>query len=191
MTIFIVFLPAILGAVRAIISFLISLGPVISWFIAFMPRVWSALIWFGGFAGRVGGFLLSFKGFLVLFVGYVVSSFFGWGDEFTAFFVDVVYFVCDLFFDFFFHEEDGLVWYIFDCGISFGIWFQTHTSLLDVFVEPVSRYNGAIAASMELIGRMNQFIPIVEAGFLFGLFITFILFFLGVKLFLKLIPGMG
>ena len=83
------------------------------------------------------------------------------------------------------------MWYILDYGIYFGNWFRKHSDLKDAVFEPPSRYADAIEWAVTWIGRMNQFFPIMEAGYMIGLFIVFILFFLGAKLVLKLIPGIG
>jgi len=42
-----------------------------------------------------------------------------------------------------------------------------------------------------LIGIVDKFFPVVEAGILLGLFLGFLFLFLMIKLILKLIPGIG
>ena len=102
MPIFILFLPAIAGAVTAIISWLVRLGPVVSWLIRYLSACWPAIAWFLLFCGRVAGFIFSFKGFLVLVAAWVVASLCGWGDQFTEFIVGLISFVGTILFNFFF-----------------------------------------------------------------------------------------
>ena len=194
MIIFIALIPQIWGILRGvqfIVRFIPGLMTALRWVGGFVTKFWPSVAFFGVFCIRSVGFLLSFKGFLVLVSIWVVSQLLGWGDEFTGFIVEMVSYVLGFLFDFLFEEESGLIWSIAGFLIEKGTWFLGHSDFVNTWTEPFSRYSGAINSSKEIVGRLNQFFPIVEAGILIGFFSVFIIFFLGIKFILKLIPGMG
>jgi len=77
-------------------------------------------------------------------------------------------------FDFFFHEEKGLVWWLCDYLISLArdavTWFPDLNAVLQ-------QYQAEAGTFQTVIGRMNQFFPITES---LALVVTFMGVFLAV-----------
>jgi hypothetical protein len=91
----------------------------------------------------------------------------------------------------FFDADYGLVWWVIDTMFSYGEWFLLQ--LVDVLGMQglLSQYSGVITEVMALCSMFDAFFPLHESVELFGIFISFLVFFLTVKLILKLIPTIG
>jgi len=94
------------------------------------------------------------------------------------------YYLYDLFLG-----EDGFVWYILDFGIWAGKWFVDN--VFPDLSQVVVQYEGSFDTTIGLVSRLDMFFPITEFFVLFGTFFAFVFFYLGAKLILKLVPGIG
>jgi hypothetical protein len=112
-------------------------------------------------------------------------------DTVTKFFWDVVDYCIGMVWDFgyyiydFFLGEKGVIWYGVDAAWD---WFLKLFPDLNLITE---NYSETFFFTMQLVGRLNNFFPLVEASTLFGIFLIFIFFFLASKAILKLIPTIG
>ena len=84
----------------------------------------------------------------------------------------------------------GLLWAIVGFGISMGnMLVLALPDIGDILSQ--QEYITSITLVMNLVGRMNQFFPVVEAFVLLSIYLYFMMTFLVVKLILKLIPTIG
>lgn len=103
-------------------------------------------------------------------------------------FADLVWAVGEFLYDLFFGEE-GFVWMIFDYGLY---WIEHGMAyMLEYIVDVFGWYGPEVEFSMQLIGRLNHFVPVVESGLLLTFYMAFLMVFIIVKWVLKLIPGLG
>jgi hypothetical protein len=94
-------------------------------------------------------------------------------------------------YNFFFHEDYGLVWWCFTEVCDFIEWCNelvSFTGLVESFLEP---YEDEITSSMELVSGLNAFFPIEETIILLGTYLSFVGIVLTCRLALKCIPGAG
>lgn len=104
---------------------------------------------------------------------------------------DKVCYCCDSIIWYFLNRDEnepGLLWWF--CGqlLDLGKWF--FEQLPDI-TATVGSYSYAFSITMDLIGKLNNFLPVLEATMLFGTFLTFITLFLSIKLVMKLLPWIG
>ena len=84
--------------------------------------------------------------------------------------------------------EEGFVWKFFTQALEAALSLKESVpSLKDMALE----HQDSIGFTMRLVGRLNQFFPVMEFAVLFGIFFLFLCVYILVKWILKLIPGMG
>jgi hypothetical protein len=91
----------------------------------------------------------------------------------------------------FFDENYGLVWWLVELFLSFGEWFLLQLIETLGMRNLLSRYSNEITETMELCSKIDAFVPLYESVELLGIFLVFLMFFLFVKMILKLIPCIG
>jgi hypothetical protein len=101
--------------------------------------------------------------------------------------VAIINFIWSIFFD----ENNGVVWWLIDTFFSYGEWFLLQLVNILGMENLLSRYSGVIIEVMTLCSKLDAFLPLHESVELFGIFLSFLVIFLSVKLILKLIPGIG
>jgi len=143
---------------------------------------------------------------IVDFWNVLVDTFYGWVEGLWDLVAWVVYSVIDYFwavvdyclqmawdFGYYLYDlflgEEGFVWYIFDFGIWAGNWFVEN--VMPDLSQVMSQYGGSFDTTIGLVSRLDDFFPVTEFFVLFGIYWTFIFVYLGCKLILKLIPGVG
>jgi hypothetical protein len=91
-------------------------------------------------------------------------------------------------FNFFFHSEDGVVWWFMDwlAGLM-----SSFLGECPDFSQSIEMYLNSSNTVMRLIGPLNLFFPIEETAYIFTVFSTFMIFYLIRKLLLKIIPTVG
>ena len=177
------FLPAIgsvFKGVAWIVGFLPRLGAIGQWIMRIMPWFHKAFQW-----------VFSSKGAFAFIVVWIGTWFVGLGDQFTEMVVWLLTEVGKILFEFIFEDEDSFLWWVFGQGLDFFAWFVDKSGLDTLLENLYSQHGAAIDFSMELIGRMNQFFPVVETGALMAVYTVFMVFFLIFKFVLKLISGIG
>jgi len=103
-------------------------------------------------------------------------------DIFVSFFMYV--------YNFFFHEETGLVWVVLREFLDF--MFAAIDKSLGAVIRPlIVQYGPVIKTVGEKVGELNVFFPVVEAGQLLGIFLVFLVVVLTIRILLKIIPGAG
>jgi hypothetical protein len=104
---------------------------------------------------------------------------------------DIVVSIISFFWSLLFDENDGIVWWFIDLFFSYGEWFLLQLVNVLGMENILSRYSGVITAVMAQCSKMDAFFPLHESVELLGVFLSFLVIFLAVKLILKLIPSIG
>jgi len=99
---------------------------------------------------------------------------------------DWIIYVAKAIYNFFLDEEKGIVWKTVDTLLEWGEWFIEQLPDLSF-----GEYSSTISTVMELVSKLDKFVPLSEAITLLGIFLAFVAIFLVVKLILKLIPTIG
>jgi len=187
---FLAVLPVVGGIIVGVKWIAITALP---WLIRFFAQsFWPSIVWFGRAIFGLFSYFSARNVFIVGMASWGIAALLGWGDEYINFVTELIGTVGNLFYDFLFDGEEGFVWDVCMWGVDLGCWIWDQLeSVHDVFGEPFTKYGGAVSWAVGWISKLNQFFPIVEAGYLFGLFLSFIFFFLIGKTILKLIPGIG
>ena len=111
----------------------------------------------------------------------IIESIFTWIWETIVYCGQVIW-------DFFFHEESGLVWSFVGFVGDLAGWFLEQLPDISGILDD---YSSSFSVTMSLVSKCDNFFPLTESIVLFGIFIVFLLVFLGAKLILKLIPTVG
>lgn len=101
---------------------------------------------------------------------------------------DIIVYCGQVLWDFFFHEEDGLLWTVCGWVAEWGEWFVEQFPDVVQYIEP---FHDSASQTMTLIGKLNTFFPIVETIIFIGVFIVYVMLYIGVKFILKLVPTIG
>jgi hypothetical protein len=104
---------------------------------------------------------------------------------------DIVLYIIDVIWLFFFDENNGIVWWIIDLMFSYGELFLLQ--LVEVFgmEDLLSEYSEVISETMMICSEIDRFVPLHESLELFFIFLSFLTILLTIKMILKLIPGIG
>jgi len=199
MILFIPILHGILNGIGWIVGFFRFIGPWLTNFLQItVPGVLTYLFRLGPLFSRLwqmGGMVLRFcfswKGFLSYLGVWFVGNLFGFGKQFADFHGWLASSIGKALYEFFFDGERGICWDICMGLLWIGEVVVGGFEGLGLREQSFGAYGDSISWAMALIGRMNSFFPIVEAGVLLSLFLTFVFFFLMVKGIAKLIPTIG
>jgi hypothetical protein len=117
-----------------------------------------------------------------------------WFSQTLDFIWGMVSYCINLVWDFFeylyelFLGEDGFVWYIFDYMF---FWFESAVEFFPDIGFLFGQYQGPFTFAMQLVGRMNQFFPVMESASLLAIYLMFLFLYIVIKIVLKAVPGMG
>lgn len=115
-------------------------------------------------------------------LGWLYSCFQTFLDFFLEFPKKIWELICEagqLFYDFFFHEETGLVWQM-TRGVLESV--SMYVDLLPDVSSLLAEHTSTFSEVMCLISTLNSLFPIVESLFFFELFIMFVISFLCIKI---------
>lgn len=141
-----------------------------------------------GLFSKVGGWLSELGGSIISTITGLWDKIVKAVNDFAAWLWSVVVYVGGVLWDFFFHEESGLVWWLCGLFLDLGAWF---IEKLPDFSGLVGQYAQYFGPTLEVCARANKLFPLKESLTLLGIFITFVILFLGAKLIMKLLPSVG
>jgi hypothetical protein len=133
-----------------------------------------------------------FKGLFQSLINLFKSMYQGivtWIGNFFSWLWRMICYVGQIIWDFFFHADSGLVWWFIEQLMDIADWFLNQ---FPDFSALIDQYSNSITTTKDLLGKINAFMPIVETGYMIGIFLIFVGIYLGAKFIIKcFIPGVG